>query len=124
MPSGTVRSVTLGGLPYNVAADTNISVTMTVWENSRIPHSGGSARKMLKRTPTAESVVLILDGSDRENLRLTAEAQTDTTIAFETLAGDSYQATGSIEVENWETEDNRVTCILQPADEWTAFVNS
>ena len=124
MPSGSIRSVTLAGIPYNVAADANINNLMTEYETSRIPTSGQSMKKMMRRIAQAESVVLVLDGTDRENLRQTAEAVADIEMSYETLAGDLYTSTGSINVEGWESEDNRVTVVMQPNEGWTAYVNS
>ena len=120
--AGTVRSVTIGGLPFNVAGDANFSVILTGWENSRIPHSGGSMKKMIKRIRTIEGIVLVLGGTDRDNLKRFAEASDDITLAFEDAAGNNYHSEGSIEFEAWETEENRCNLILQPADEWTPFL--
>jgi hypothetical protein len=119
--AGTVRSVTIGGLPFAVAADANFSVTLTGWENSRIPHSGGSMRKMIKRIRRVEGIVLVLGGTDRDNLTRFAESSDDITLAFEDAAGNNYHASGSIEFEAWETEENRCNLMLDAADEWTFF---
>lgn len=119
--AGTIRSVTIGGLPFNVAADANLSVTLTGWENSRIPHSGGSMKKMIKRVRNVEGVVLVIGGTDRDNLKRFAEASDDITLAFEDAAGNNYHSVGSIEFETWETEENRCSIMLQPQDEWTFF---
>lgn len=119
--AGTIRSVTIGGLPFPVAADANLSVTLTGWEVSRIPHSGGSMKKMIKRVRNIEGVVLVIGGTDRDNLKRFAEASADITLAFEDAAGNNYHSVGSIEFEAWETEENRCTVMLQPADEWTFF---
>lgn len=120
--SGTVKSVTLGGIPFNVRADANLNTMLTKFENSRTPHSGGSMRKMVKRILTVEGVTLVLNGTDRENLRNLAESTEDITLAYEDAGGNNYHAVGSIEVEGWESEDNNVNCILQAADEWTPFL--
>ena len=119
--AGTIRSVTLGGLPFAVAADANFSVTLTGWENSRIAHSGGSMRKMVKRVRMIEGIVLVLGGTDRDNLKRFSESSEDITLAFEDAAGNNYHATGSIEFEAWETEENRCNLTLQAADEWAFF---
>ena len=119
--AGTIRSVTIGGLPFNVAADANLSVILTGWENSRIPHSGGSMRKMIKRVRRVEGIVLVIGGTDRDNLARFAESSVDITLAFEDAAGNNYHAVGSIEFETWETEENRCTVALDPENEWTFF---
>jgi TRAP-type uncharacterized transport system substrate-binding protein len=117
--SGSLRSVTLAGLPYAVSAEAGATAILTGWENSRIAHSGGSMRKMIKRVRTVSGVVLILGGSDRSNLTALADSSEDITLAFEDASGNSYKATGSIEFENWETEDNKCTLTMQAEDEWT-----
>lgn len=124
MGSGTVRAVSIAGLSYNIMGEASFSSPMSVWEVSRTPGSGTSMKKMVKRVPVVESVDLMLDGSDRENLRLTAEGIPDVTLSYETLEGDLYSATGSVNIESWTTDDNKVTVQLQPADGWTASVNS
>jgi TRAP-type uncharacterized transport system substrate-binding protein len=119
--AGTIRSVTLGGLPFNAKADASLSVILTGWENSRIPHSGGSMRKMIKRVRTVEGVVLTLGGTDRDNLKRFAESSEDITLAFEDAAGNNYHAQGSIEFEIWETEENNCNLTMQAENEWTFF---
>ena len=120
--SGSVKSVTLAGIPFNVKADANLNTMLTKFENSRTKHSGGSMRKMVARILTVEGVVLILNGTDRENLRQIAESTDDVTLAYEDAGGNNYHAFGSIEVEGWESEDNNVNCILQPEGDWTPFL--
>lgn len=120
--SGSPKSVTLSGIPFNVRADANLNTMLTKFENSRTPHSGGSMRKMVRRILTVEGVVLVLSGTDRENLRQISESTEDVTLAYEDAGSNNYHAVGSIEVEGWESEDNNVNCILQPAGEWTPFL--
>jgi hypothetical protein len=121
--SGSLRSVTLAGLPFAVSAEAGATVILTGWENSRIAHSGGSMRKMIKRIRTVSGIVLILGGTDRDTLRSFADSSADITLAFEDASGNSYMATGSIEFENWETEDNKCTLTMQAESEWTACLS-
>lgn len=124
MPSGTVRSVNIAGLSYTVMGEASFSTPMSVWEVSMTPSSGDAMKKMIKRVPVVESVDLLLDGSDRENLRQTSEGIANYTLSYETLAGDLYSATGSVNIESWTTEDNKVTVQLLPIGKWTASVSS
>jgi hypothetical protein len=79
-------------------------------------------RKMIKRIRTVSGIVLILGGTDRDTLRSFADSSADITLAFEDASGNSYMATGSIEFENWETEDNKCTLTMQAESEWEACV--
>jgi len=120
--AGSLRSVSINGIPFAVSAEAGATVVLTGWENSRIAHSGGSMRKMIKRVRTVSGIVLILGGTDRASLASFAESSADINLAFEDASGNSYMATGSIEFENWETEDNKCTLTMQAENEWTAVL--
>jgi len=120
--AGSLRKLTVDGVSYNVAADANVSEIITQFENSMIPTSGAAMRKMMKRVPTRESVVLITDGADREALISVAEGLGDVPISYTNAAGDTYRCQGIIEIENNETEENRTTVQILPSGVWTAFL--
>ena len=121
---GSVRNVTIEGISFRCAADTNISRVITIIENSRIPTSGKSMRKMVRRIPAFESVVLAVNASEIEQLKSFAESLNDLTMSVETAAGDQYKSTGTIEVENVDTDEGKASCQLLPAEDWTPFVAS
>lgn len=119
--AGSNLSFTVEGIPFDVMADANITETVTKVENSRIPTSGKNIRKIIKRVAIREGIVLGTDSAEREQLKTFAESLDDLQLQYTNAAGDSYQAVGSIEVENNETEENRTTVQAQPELDWTLF---
>ena len=119
--AGSIRKLTIEGIPYRVAADANITETLTQFENSMIATSGRAMRKMIKRVPIREGVVLVTNGAEREALKAAAESVDDLKISYTNAGGDTYRCEGTIEIENNETEENRTTCQVHPREDWTFF---
>lgn len=119
--SGSIRKLTIEGIAYNVAADASFTEIITRFENSMIATSGSSMRKMMKRVPTVEGVVLITNQSERGQLKSFAEGLDLLQISYVNAAGDTYRCEGTIEIENNETEENRTNCVIHPKDDWTPF---
>jgi len=122
--AGSIRKVILDGVTFDAMADTNITETVSRWENDRLPTSGRNIRKMTKRVPKAESVVVACNGAEREVLKELAERTSDFSMSYETAGGDVYRSTGSIEFENRETEELRATIQLHPATDWATFLGA
>ncbi|MCK5127579.1 MAG: hypothetical protein KAR42_15085 [candidate division Zixibacteria bacterium] len=119
---GSIRKVTLDGTAFDVFADSNFSETITRFENDRIPTSGRNIKKMTRRVPKVESVVLAANGEEKQVLILLGETTVDFPMSYETAGGDVYRTTGSIEVENRETEELRATVQLHPSTHWNPFL--
>lgn len=122
--SGTPNSLTIDGIAYRLAGDVNITEIFTAWENSLIPSSGRAMRKMMRRTPNREGVVLLTNAEERDNLKAQAESLTNLKLSYTNRAGDTYKCEGIIEIENNETEENRTTIRLLPVEDWTTFLAS
>lgn len=122
--SGSLRKLTIEGISFNVAADANLTETFTTFENSMIASSGRALRKMMKRVPMREGLVLLTDAAERETLKSFAESLDDLKVSYTNAAGDTYRCSGTIEIENNETEENRTTCQVHPREDWTAFISS
>jgi hypothetical protein len=120
--AGSNRKLTIEGVSYEIAADANFSEMISSFENSMIPTSGSNMRKMIKRVNTVEGVVLVTDADERIALKSVADSIDDVKLSYTNAAGDTYKATGAIEVETNETEENRTNCILLPRGDWTPFV--
>jgi len=120
--TGTLRKLTIEGISFNVAADADISEVMTNYEVTRIPTSGPSMKKMVRRIPAREGIVLITNAAERENLKSFAEQIADVKVSYTNAAGDEYKCEGSIEVENNTTQENRTTVRVDPKEDWTAFI--
>jgi hypothetical protein len=119
---GAIRKVTLDGITFNVFADANIKEVGSAWENSDIPTSGRTMRKMVKRSEKREGCVLACNGAERDILKELSERTTDYTMSYETAAGDVYRCTGWIDFEARETEENRAAITMWPRESWEAFL--
>ena len=122
--AGSIRKVTLDGTTYDPFADTNISEIGSAFENEAVPTAGRNMKKMTKRAENREGVVLAANGSERVLLRELADRTTDFPMSYETAAGDVYRATGWIEFENRETEENRASIQMHPRTKWEPFLSS
>jgi hypothetical protein len=112
----------INGIPYSVAGDTNATQIFTRWENTSIPSSGASMRKMVRRSPNTEAMTLLTDADERAQLKTDSESKDDVSLYWVNAAGDAYRAEGWFEVESNESEENRTNVILQPRDDWTVTV--
>ena len=122
--SGTIRKLVLNGVSYDVPADINITINLSSFEIEGIPTSGRTMHKMTRRVPTMEGVVLITNPSEADTLKNLAEGLADITMSVELAGGDTYKATGKINYENFETEENRSSLTLIPGktkNAWTLF---
>jgi hypothetical protein len=119
--TGTLRNVTIEGISYRAAADTNVTFMVSKFENSVIPTTGKGMKKKVRRTPAMENVVLICNPVEIDQLRVFADSLEDLKFAVTLADGSLYRGEGAIEVENVETEENRVTCQLLPVGDWTPF---
>ncbi len=120
--SGSIRKVTLDGMPFDVPADVNISEVGSGFLNESVPSSGRNMRKMTKRPQNREGLVLLANGTERDLLRELADSLHDFPMSYETAGGDVYRAQGWIEFENRETEENRAAIQLHPRNGWDVFV--
>jgi hypothetical protein len=119
---GSIRNVTLDGVSYRTSAATNIKEVGSAYENSLIVTSGGNMLKKMKRAEEREGVELEVNGKERDDLRTLADRTEPFPMSYETAAGDIYRATGWIEFESRETEENKATVKLLPQGEWESFL--
>jgi len=122
--AGALRKVTLDGITFDVFTDSNVKEVGSGWENSAIPTSGRTMRKMVKRVEEREGVVVACNGAERAVLKELSERQSDYPMSYETASGDTFTAQGFIEFESRETEENRATLKLIPRDGWSAILNN
>lgn len=119
---GSVKSVTIEGQSFNVAADVNATFTPTSHEKSKLATSGKAMTKSVKRVQLLEGLVLLINGSDLEALKFYVEADSDKQVIVTLASEDSYQALAEINLEGYETEEGRATISVHPSEEWTAFI--
>jgi hypothetical protein len=120
--AGTIESVTVEGQTFNTAADSNASFTPTQFEKSKIATSGKAMTKAIKRVPIVEGIVFVLNGADGQALVSFAEANSDKQVVITLISGDSYNALAEINIESFETEENRYTVSIHPSEKWTPFL--
>jgi hypothetical protein len=120
--SGSIRNVAINGIAYRVAADCNLTMPLSGYETTTVPSSGSNMFKMVKRSRIVEGLVLLTNQDERAQLQIEAETLSTYTLAVTNAAGDTARATGKINIENHETEENRTTVHLLPEDDWTTSV--
>ena len=120
--AGSLRKVTLDGTTFDVFTDSNVKEVGSGWENSAIPTSGRTMRKMVKRVEERENVVLACNGAERNILKALSERTDDFPMSYTTASGDVYRASGFIEFESRETEELRATIKMIPRKSWEAFL--
>jgi hypothetical protein len=123
--SGTIRSLTIDGVTYDVPADINITFNISSFEIEGIATTGRTMFKMTKRVPTQEGIVLMTSPADADNLKEKSESLADKTFSVELADGSIFKTSGKFNYENWETEENRSTIVIIPnkcKDAWTPFL--
>lgn len=121
MPSGTPRKFTIEGIAFRLAADVNVSIMPNEFENSLVATTGAPMKKKIRRTPDAESVVLIADWSEMIVLRSYADSLDTIKFTFEWAGGDVASCEGVFNIDSFETEDNRCTIKIMPSGNWDIF---
>lgn len=119
--TGSVIGFTVEGQSFNVAADANLSRIPTRTEKSKIPTSGKSMTKAVRRIPTIEGLICVLNAADGDALKNYAEANDDKQLSVTYAGGETYQGLGEINLETHESEENRYTVSLHPSEDWTLF---
>ena len=123
--SGTVRRVVINGVTYDVPADINITFNRSSFTLEGVATSGKTMMKYTRRVPTMESVILMTNPAEAEELNNISETLADVTIAVELADGSVYRTTGRINYENMETEENRSSIMIIPAktkSAWTPVI--
>jgi len=120
--SGSITSVVLNGVRYDALADADFGVTPSRWKNESIPTSGRNVRKRTRQTQDVKSVTITCNGDERIALQGYAENEIDITLAYTTAAGDTFRATGWIDFETWNNQDNKATVTLFPRQQWDSFI--
>jgi hypothetical protein len=120
--AGTIRKVMINGTVYRVPADVNATIMISGYENSNVPTSGKNMRKMVRRSRNVEGMTLILNTDELIELKGISEQLANVTLGFTLAAGDTFRASGTIELESIETEEGRATVTLLPENDWTPSV--
>lgn len=124
MSAGSLRKVTIDGIPYNVAADANVALNARL-EKESIPHSGGNMTKRTLAAAMAEAVKLIVTPSEYNVLEGQAEADGDIPMSYEMADGSSFKSQGEINLGPYQTDDSSCeVTFLTSTGEWEIFAES
>lgn len=119
MSAGSVRSVKIDGIPFNVAADANISLNPRV-EKESIPHSGGNMVKETTVAANVEAVKLILSPSEYD--LLTGLTDNDIPLSYEMADGSVLRSEGAVNLGSFVTEDSSCEVMfLTSTGNWEIF---
>lgn len=118
---GTPRNIMIEGITYRLAADVNISQILSIYENTMIPTSGPAMLQKMKRTSNFESVVLLTNPEEADQIKLFADSTELLNMSVTLADGSSYATRGQINFENRETDTGRTTIVIMPEEDWVLF---
>jgi len=119
--SGSLQSVTIEGVAYDVMGDTNVSILLNQWENESVPTSGKPVKKKMRRVATAESIVLGTSWEEKETLIDLANSTDTLKFSMKFAGGDIARGQGQINLDSDESEEMRTTVKFMPDDGWKIF---
>ena len=71
--SGSLKSISIAGVPYRVLGDTNLALPMSKYKNEAVVHSGGNNRRMALQARTLPGIIIAANAQEAETLRLISE---------------------------------------------------
>lgn len=121
--SGTLKSVTIDSVAYDVAADVNVTQKGSNVESEMMPSSGRAMRKLTRRVEEIEGVVLICNDLEFVTLKASAEKLEPFGMSLTNGAENTWSTVGAIEFESRDSDTNRATIKMQPtsAGGWVLF---
>ncbi len=120
--SGTIKKVTFDGITFDAMADTNITEKFSLYEKEAIPTSGRNIFKMTKQATLRESVTIAANGEEMVVLKELSERTEDFPMSYTTASDDTYRTTGTINIENRETETLKCSITMIPRNDWEEFL--
>jgi len=119
--SGSNRSLVLDKINFDVAVDSDFDRKPPQTIEAQAT-SGKPNFKVTKENPNVESVDIIADSTDRENVLELAEATESFDIAYVNSEGSSYTGKGFITITADNTQDNKISIMLLPENGFTAII--
>jgi len=122
--AGSIRGANIDGIPYNVAADADISLNNRE-EIESVPHSGGNMQKVTIVAGNAEAVKLIVTSAEYDTLRQQAAGLEDIPLSYTEADGSVYRTVGRVMVGARQT--NESSCEVQfltSTGNWEIFAAS
>ena len=119
--SGSLKKLVIDGVTYDVSADAKASLNPSQYDIEGQPTSGDTMFKYTKRIQTITGIDCMLSPSQLDSLRAKADSLADLTLAVTLADGSVYRGTGRIKIDKWESDTNKATIDLIPAQPWTPF---
>ena len=122
--SGSLGVIRLDGIKFTPAADINVTEINGKFEIEMLPGVGQNMKKMTRRVQTREGVVLLTNAADNDLLIELANRVNNFSMSYESADGTVHTSFGCITYEGRETDSNRTTIQMLPADDsgWKAFI--
>jgi len=119
--AGTTRSLKIDGENFDIFGDSDLD-RMAVQVTEMIVSTGASMAKVTKQNPNVTGVDILVDGAQRSRILDIAEGTTEVDLAYTTANGDSYTASGRINITSDTTQDAKITVDLMPVQGWTEIL--
>ena len=119
---GSLRGFTANGQDFRPAADSNVTIVPSKYENSRVANSGKSMRKMVARIPSADGIVLTVNLDEYNDLKAMADSLDNAKLSIALASKGTFKCEGSMELSGYESEEGRISVRAEPVDEWDTEV--
>lgn len=113
-PVGSMRKVTLDGVPFNVMADANADQKKGKFDTEGVPTSGDTIMQKTYRAQTADSIGLQANNAEADVLRVLSERINNFPMSYTTADGSTFRAVGQINYEGHNTEKGLATIQMIP----------
>lgn len=118
--SGDIEKAVINKVDYDAAGGTDLARTSGQYSIEGMPTTGDTNMKLTRQVEIVEALDLVVDGSNRENLIAVVDNNEDVDLAYVTVNGDTYTASGRITITGDVTQDAKVTVTMIPRRRWTA----
>ena len=119
--SGSIRSIQLDNVNYDVAADSDFDRKPPQTVEAQAT-SGTPNMKVTKQNDDVDSVDIIADSVDRATILDLAAVTAAFGMSYTTAEGASFMSEGFINITADGTQDAKMTIMLLPTNGWTAIV--
>ena len=110
--AGTLESVKIFGVTYNLMAESDATFMGGVKEVTPIAHTGGSTPKRVRRTDSITGIILHVNSDENDRLKQANDAGEKGTLAVETDDGRVYRSQGYISHNGFTNQENAATVDL------------
>lgn len=109
---GTLESVKIFGVTYNVMAEADATFMGGVNEVTPIAHTGGSSPKRVRRTDSITGIILHVNEDENDQLKQSNDSGEIGSLSIETSDGKIYRSQGFISHNGYTNQENAATVDL------------